>query len=100
MTVAGEGYSVDLNHLDEVTARLQAFKAFLTAHLDTLDAKAREVVASWTGEVATAYAVAHNEWVAGATDVREGLQVLETAAGTAHGNYSSALATNMSRLGL
>ncbi|MBL1075242.1 WXG100 family type VII secretion target [Nocardia sp. 2] len=99
MSVAGEGYSVDLAHLDDVTARMRALKAFVIDQLTALDTKAQAAMTSWNGEAATAYQVAHQEWADGATDVQEGLQVLEKAAQTAHGNYTSAVAANLKRLG-
>ncbi|QLY32955.1 WXG100 family type VII secretion target [Nocardia huaxiensis] len=98
--VAGEGFSVDLEHLDSVTARMRALKSFVVDQLAALDAKANAVMPTWTGEAATAYQVAHQEWADGATDVQDGLAVLEKAAQTAHGNYTGAMAANLKRLGL
>ncbi|MRH89867.1 WXG100 family type VII secretion target [Nocardia sp. SYP-A9097] len=100
MSVPGEGYSVDLSRLDEVTARIRAFKGFVTDHLATLDDQAEELSASWSSEAAAAYDLAHREWLTGAKEVRDGLEVLESAARTAHGNYQAAVTANLRMLGL
>lgn len=99
MTVPGEGYKVDLNHLDEVTARIRSFKDFVEDSLTALDNKAKELSASWSSEAAAAYEVAHREWLVGATEVRDGIGDLESAARTAHHNYSGAMAANLRMLG-
>ncbi|GAB0102578.1 pore-forming CpnT exporter EsxE [Nocardia sp. JMUB6875] len=99
MTVPGEGYKVDLNHLDDVTARIRAFKTFFEDSLATLDNKAKALSASWSSEAAAAYEAAHTEWLTGANEVREGIASLESAAKIAHGNYSGAVATNLRMLG-
>ncbi|MFF2556980.1 WXG100 family type VII secretion target [Nocardia sp. NPDC058058] len=100
MTGPGAGYSVDLAHLDEVTARIRAFKGFVTDYLKTLDEKAGELSGSWSSEAAAAYELAHREWLSGAQEVRAGLDALEAAAASAHRNYRGAVAANLKMLGL
>ncbi|MGW4243285.1 WXG100 family type VII secretion target [Nocardia sp. NPDC004722] len=100
MSVPGEGYAVDLKHLDEVTERIRAFNSFAVDSLSALDSKSKVLSASWSSEAATAYEAVHREWMTGADEVRGGLDVLEAAARAAHGNYRSAVAANLKMLGL
>ncbi|MEV0251819.1 WXG100 family type VII secretion target [Nocardia sp. NPDC050712] len=100
MSAAGEGFSVDLDHLDDVTIRMRQLKAYIIDQLAALDEKAKAVLPTWIGDASIAYQVAHQEWADGATDVQEGLAVLEKAAQTAHGNYTGAMAANLKRLGM
>ncbi|MET9491319.1 WXG100 family type VII secretion target [Nocardia sp. NPDC006630] len=100
MSVPGEGYSVDLTHLDEVTAHIRAFKGFVADNLSALDDRAKALSATWSSEAATAYETAHREWLTGANEVRDGLAALEAAARTAHENYTGAIAANLRMLGL
>ncbi|MFI9507646.1 WXG100 family type VII secretion target [Nocardia sp. NPDC052566] len=95
----GQGFQVDLPHLDEVTIRMRAFKEFVTNHLTELDNRAAAIGTSWTGPAADAYAQAHRDWAVGATDVREGLDVLEAAAKSAHENYTGAASANLEMFG-
>ncbi|BAW05534.1 conserved hypothetical protein [Nocardia seriolae] len=67
--------------------------------MSALDNKAKVLSVSWSSEAAAAYEAAHTEWLAGATEVREGIAALESAAKIAHGNYSGALAANLRMLG-
>ncbi|MDO3650542.1 WXG100 family type VII secretion target [Nocardia mangyaensis] len=100
MSTPGEGFSVDLAELEAITARMRALKGFVIDQLAALDSKANAVMSTWTGEAAAAYQIAHQEWADGATDVQDGLAVMEKAAQSAHGNYSTAMAANLKRLGL
>ncbi|WP_330181775.1 WXG100 family type VII secretion target [Nocardia sp. NBC_01503] len=93
------GYSVDLTHLDETTARIRAFTGFVSVHLASLDEMAKTLSATWSSEAATAYGLAHREWSTGAQEVRDGLDALESAARTAHSNYQGAIAANLRMLG-
>ncbi|WP_083889232.1 WXG100 family type VII secretion target [Nocardia pneumoniae] len=92
-------FKVDLQHLEDVTARVRGFKEFVTGHLDELDSRAKALGSSWTGPAAAAYAQAHREWAVGAADVQEGLQALEDATRRAHETYTGAVATNVRMLG-
>lgn len=79
---------------------MRGLKGFVVDQLAALDAKAKAVMPAWSGEAATAYQTAHAEWADGATDVQDGLVVMEKAAQSAHSNYSTAMAANLKRLGL
>lgn len=87
-------FSVDLDHLDQVTSRIKAFAELLTEHLGELDKRAGQLMQSWSGEAYSAYSSAHQEWSVAATEIRDGLHSIETAARTAHGNYGTALKGN------
>ncbi|KAA0018529.1 WXG100 family type VII secretion target [Antrihabitans cavernicola] len=92
-------FSVDLDHLDEVTVKLRSFKEVVGDLLAELDRRVAAVGPAWSGTAYDAYVEAHREWLAGATDVREGLGVLEDAARTAHGAYTDAKDANLRMLG-
>jgi WXG100 family type VII secretion target len=87
-------FSVDLDHLDEVTIRIQAFSEYLADQLAGLDTRAQQLSSSWSGVSADAYDQAHREWIAAALEVRDGLKSIETATRAAHRNYGNASATN------
>ncbi|WP_327114387.1 WXG100 family type VII secretion target [Nocardia sp. NBC_01730] len=92
-------FSVDLQHLEDVTARVRGFKEFVAGYLSELDSRASALGTSWSGPAAAAYTDAHREWIVGATDVQEGLQALEDATRRAHETYTGAVTTNMRMLG-
>ncbi|GAB2558088.1 WXG100 family type VII secretion target [Nocardia sp. NPDC059240] len=87
-------YSVDLNHIDQVTTRIRTFAEYLTDHLTELELRAQQLKPSWTGEAAAAYDHAHGEWINAARAVHTGLKQLEAAARAAHGNYGNATSAN------
>jgi WXG100 family type VII secretion target len=94
-----QGFAVDLQHLDDVTSRIRGFTQFVTERLEELDRRAQAVGAAWTGRAGSSYTDAHREWLAGATDVRDGMHTLEEAARRAHQSYSDAVAVNVRMLG-
>jgi uncharacterized protein YukE len=49
---------------------------------------------TWSGEAAAAHALAHRHWSNGEATMREALTRLQTAGGTAHHNYTGAMAAN------
>ncbi|MFD4444452.1 WXG100 family type VII secretion target [Nocardia sp. NPDC058519] len=93
-------FSVDLDQLEQLTARMRGYMAAVDDVLTALDAKAKEVDDNWSGAVAAAYNEAHTEWRAGVTDMQEGLAALEAAAKTAHKSYTDAAATTLKILGV
>ena len=92
-------YTVDLDRLDEVIARLAGFVGFVEEHLDELDRRIAGLPVSWTGRAADAHAEAHRDWVAGARDLREGLDAIRAAATRAHEEYTAAVSANLQMLG-
>ncbi|MFI6171681.1 WXG100 family type VII secretion target [Nocardia sp. NPDC051052] len=100
MTADTPAFSVDLDKLEELAARMRAYKAAVADRLAQLEAKAKEVEGVWAGAAAVAYSQAHTEWVAGVTDMQDGLAVLETALKTAHDSYTNAASQTMRILGI
>ncbi|MEU2092273.1 WXG100 family type VII secretion target [Nocardia beijingensis] len=94
-----DGYDVDLEHLDNVTARIGGLVGFITDSLVGLDTRIAAAHLTWSGEAAAAHATAHKEWAQAATEVREGIDAMRAAAATAHGAYTAALTTNLGILG-
>lgn len=93
------GYTVDLDELDNLTARLRGYQGFLTENLDELERRVRALSSTWSGVAAGAFAAAHRDWEMGVTDVKEGLQALEATAVRAHTSYSDAVAANLKMVG-
>ncbi|PXX66622.1 WXG100 family type VII secretion target [Nocardia tenerifensis] len=90
MSADTPAFSVDLDKLEELAARMRAYKAAVADRLAQLEAKAKQVEGVWVGAAATAYSQAHSEWVAGVTDMQDGLAALESALKTAHESYTNA----------
>ena len=88
-------YHVRLDRLAETVEHLDR----LDAHLETMAAVAvrrvDELHLTWTGEAAAAHRVAHQRWLHGVAEMRSGLQQMRSIAATAHGNYSAAVAANV-----
>ena len=89
-------FTVDLDALDEAIQVMEARSAAIAAQLDTLDGQIGRLHDVWTGEAAAAQLAAHRQWLAGAKEMREGLDAIRAAARTAHGNYSAAVTANLS----
>lgn len=93
-------FSVDLDQLEQLAARMRGYKAAVADQLAVLEAKAKEVQAVWSGDAGVAYAQAHREWLAGVTDMQDGLAVLEDAVKMAHAGYTAAGAEALRILGV
>ncbi|WP_051193189.1 WXG100 family type VII secretion target [Nocardia jiangxiensis] len=78
------GYSVDLDHLDAVTARIAGLHSFITDSLSGLDSRIAATHQDWTGAAAEKHAEAHREWMKAATEARDGIEAMRAAAETAH----------------
>ncbi|MEU0872847.1 WXG100 family type VII secretion target [Nocardia brasiliensis] len=100
MTADPPAFSVDLDALEQLAVRLRGYKAAVADRLAELEAKAAEVEGVWVGAAAVAYSDAHKEWVAGVTDMQEGLAALETALAEAHESYITAGAETLRILGV
>ncbi|MBP1159792.1 WXG100 family type VII secretion target [Rhodococcus sp. PvR099] len=92
-------FTVDLEQLDHVIARIAGLVGFVEENLDELENRVAGLPASWTGKAATAHADAHRKWEAGAKDLREGLDAMRTAARQAHEQYTGAVSANLQMLG-
>ncbi|MGY4102493.1 WXG100 family type VII secretion target [Nocardia sp. R16R-3T] len=88
-------FSVDLDHLDEIVARLSGLAGFISDHLDEIDNRVATVVGGgWEGVAAQAYSEAHTQWVTGAREFVEGVRDMSDAAKVAHARYTRAVDTN------
>ncbi|PXX71290.1 WXG100 family type VII secretion target [Nocardia tenerifensis] len=88
-------FSVDLDQLDEVVARLSNLAGFVTDHLDEIDDRVATLAGSgWESVAAQAYAEAHRQWAAGAREFAEGIREMSDAAKKAHARYTRALDLN------
>ncbi|MFE7798667.1 WXG100 family type VII secretion target [Nocardia sp. NPDC057440] len=68
-------FSVDLEHLDEIVARLSGLAGFIGEHLDEIDDRVATLSdTGWEGVAAQAYAEAHTQWVTGAREFVEGVK--------------------------
>ncbi|MBH0776130.1 WXG100 family type VII secretion target [Nocardia bovistercoris] len=100
MTSETPAFSVDLDQLDDLAARMRGYADAVAERLSELEQKAKEAEAVWAGSAAVAYRQAHTEWVAGVTDMREGLAALEAAVKTAHTGYTDAVTEGRRILGI
>jgi len=92
--VTGE-YSVDLDQLDNIVARLSSLAGFLTEHLNTLDQRTAAVHSgSWTGATSTAHESAHREWASAARELVQGISDMRAAARNAHTQYTAVQSAN------
>ena len=92
-------FSVDLNHLDDIVARLSGLSGFISDHLDGIDDKVAALAGTgWEGAAAQAYADAHREWAVGAREFVEGIRDMSDAARKAHERYSNAINVNYKML--
>lgn len=88
-------FSVDLDHLDSIVARLSALAGFVGEHLDEIDDRVATLNGSgWEGVAAQAYAEAHTQWSTGAREFVEGVRDMSDAAKAAHTHYTRAGDTN------
>ncbi|UFS99125.1 WXG100 family type VII secretion target [Nocardia huaxiensis] len=92
-------FSVNLDELDNIVARLSALAGFLTEKLDLVDDKVATLAGTgWESVAAQAYTDAHRQWVCGAREFAEGVDDCSAAARTAHGRYSTAAEVNRQML--
>ncbi|WP_227996088.1 WXG100 family type VII secretion target [Nocardia australiensis] len=93
-------FSVDLDHLEEIVARLSGLAGFIDEHLDEIDDRVATLAGTgWESVAAQAYADAHSQWVTGAREFTEGVRDMSDAARKAHGRYTRAIETNLKMLG-
>ncbi|MFC6011794.1 WXG100 family type VII secretion target [Nocardia lasii] len=93
-------FSVDMEQLDQIVARLAGLAGYVADHLDQIDDKVATLQGGiWEGVAAEAYQVAHTQWISGAKEFAEGLRDMSTAAKSAHTRYSGAADLNKKMLG-
>ncbi|MGW5311043.1 WXG100 family type VII secretion target [Nocardia thailandica] len=89
------GFSVELDELDRIVSRLSGLAGFISEHLDEIDDKVATLAGTeWSGVASQAYSEAHQQWVAGARDLAEGISDISKAARTAHDEYTGAIERN------
>jgi WXG100 family type VII secretion target len=92
-------FSVDLERLDQLVARLTGLSGFIHETLDGLDEKVAGLVGTgWESVAAQAYNDAHAQWVKGAREFAEGVADMGTAARAAHSRYTRAIDLNYKML--
>ncbi|OMC16464.1 WXG100 family type VII secretion target [Mycobacterium sp. SP-6446] len=91
-----DAFQVDPDALADAVERMSEFQRYAESMLSEIDSLVGNLHATWTGEGATAHAEAHRHWTHGEAVMREALSQLRTAAHTAHGNYTGAMAKNLS----
>ncbi|WP_433733959.1 WXG100 family type VII secretion target [Nocardia sp. CA-129566] len=88
-------FTVDLDHLDEIVARLAGLAGYVEDHLDEIDDRVATLTGTgWEGAAAQAYYEAHIQWAIGAREFVEGVREMSAAARAAHTRYTQAVATN------
>ena len=91
-------YRVELEELLAFVDRLQSFEERAEASVDRVDGQIAALHDTWSGESATAHRAQHDEWMAGASQMREALAQLRAAAHHAHRNYTDAGQANLDML--
>ncbi|WP_328400407.1 WXG100 family type VII secretion target [Nocardia sp. NBC_00403] len=81
-------FKVDLDHLDEIVARLSGLAGFIGEHLDEIDDRVATLTGSgWESVAAQAYSEAHTQCVAGAREFVESMRDMSDAARAAHARF-------------
>lgn len=91
-------YRVELEELLAFVDRLQTFESRAEAIANRVDDQVAALHNTWSGDAADAHRTRHQEWAAGATQMREALAQLRAAAHTAHRNYTDAAQLNVDML--
>lgn len=92
-------FSVDLDDLDRIVARLSGLAGFINDHLDDIDAKVTALTGTgWESVAAQAYSEAHRQWVTGAREFAGGVREMSDTARRAHTRYSTAAEVNKQML--
>lgn len=99
MVENSQPFSVDLDELEQMVARVSGFVGFLNDSLDGLQQRISTVQQTWNGAAADAQAEAFRAWHTGATDVSEGIETMCKAVQAAHDRYTAAVAANLAMLG-
>jgi WXG100 family type VII secretion target len=87
-------FHVDLDALDDTIAFMQKTSDAISAQLAELDGEIAKLHGVWSGTAAAAQLKAHQEWTAGAEEMRTALDALHELARTAHTNYTNAVTAN------
>lgn len=88
-------YAVDLDVLTQTIEALGRCEESCDEALDDVARQVARLHVTWEGCAATAQAQAQERWESGFATMREGLAAMRAAAITAHGNYRSAVESNL-----
>jgi WXG100 family type VII secretion target len=91
-------YRVELEELMAFIDRLQSFESRAEAIAARIDGQVAGLHDTWSGQAAAAHRAQHDEWMAGATQMREAVTQLRAAAHHAHRNYTEAGQLNVDML--
>jgi WXG100 family type VII secretion target len=87
-------YTVNLDALLAFADRLAKFNVCVEEIATAVDQHIAELHTTWIGVGATAHLDYHEQWMAAAKQMREGLDELRNNAHVAHHNYSEVIAAN------
>lgn len=91
-----DAFRVDPEALADAVERMAQFQRYAESMISEIDSLVSNLHTTWTGEGARAHAEAHQHWARGEAIMREALAQLRATAHTAHGNYTGAIAKNLS----
>jgi WXG100 family type VII secretion target len=88
-------FRVDPERLAEAVQQMGEFQRYSESLLEEIDSLVKNLHLTWTGEAAAAHAEAHRRWTQGEAMMGQALTQLQSAGGTAHANYTGAMAKNL-----
>jgi WXG100 family type VII secretion target len=89
-----DAFSVDTDVLADAIQRMGEFVRHTESVVTEIDSLVTHLHGTWSGQAAAAHAEAHRQWSHGEATMRQALNLLKTVGGTAHRNYTQAMATN------
>jgi WXG100 family type VII secretion target len=87
-------FSVDPEALADALQRMSDYMQHTESVVAEIDSLVTHLHQTWSGQTAAAHAEAHRHRSHGEETMRAALNRLKTAGGTAHRNYTQAMATN------
>ena len=91
-------YRVELEELLAFVDRLQSFEQRAEAIAARVDGRIAALYGTLAGNAAAAHRAQHDEWMAGAAQMREAVTQLRAAADNAHQHYADAARLNVEML--
>ena len=91
-------YRVELEELLLFVDRLQCFEQRAEAIAARVDGQIATLHDTWAGTAAAAHRAQHDEWIAGAAQMREAVAQLRAAAENAHQHYTDTARLNVEML--
>ncbi len=93
------GYSVDVDALNELRSKMQAYLAHCESSLSRVESLIEQVSQSWDGAAAQAYESRHRDWVQAAHDMRIALADFTDWSTQAEDAYRTVMAMNLRMAG-